>query len=99
MQKILETVTPLSSIVNRRSEFNNNSQLTIDNSKRVDLLFEDVQDLVDPSYRLWFIKRFLKMSSDSVRRLAASTREQVIFKPETDAKRLFSWLIKKEVGY
>lgn len=63
------------------------------------MLVSEVEDLIDPSYRLWFIKRFYKLSSDAVRRLAAQVREMVSLKPGTNALRLFSWLIKREAGF
>lgn len=89
----------LSSIVNSTERFNNNSQSSMDNSKRVDLLVEDCQDLIDPAYRKWFIKRFYKMASDTIRRLAAAVREQCAANPATNALRLFSWLVKREAGF
>lgn len=89
----------LSSMVNRSQGFTNNRQSTIDNSKRVDVLILDVEDLIDPAFRLWFVKRFYKLSDDTVRRLAASVREQVAAKPNSNPIRLFSWLIKREAGF
>ena len=89
----------LSSMVNSRKLYNNNSQSSMDNSKRVDLLIEDVKDLIDPDYRLWFVKRFYKLASDTVHRIAAQVREMAMLKPETNALRLFSWLVKREAGF
>lgn len=90
---------PLSSIVNSKELHNNNGQSSIDNSKRVDLLVDDCQDLIDPAYRKWFIKRFYKLATDTVRRLAAAVREQCVANPATNALRLFSWLVKREAGF
>ena len=89
----------LSSMVNSKKVLNNNSQSTIDNSKRVDLLIDDVKDLVDPNYRLWFVKRFYKLATGTVHRLAAQVRELKMLKPDTNVFRLFSWLIKREAGF
>lgn len=63
------------------------------------MLILDVEDLIDPAFRLWFIKRFYKLSDDTVRRLAASVREQVVANPASNALRLFSWLVKREAGF
>ena len=71
----------------------------MDNSKRVDLLIVDVEDLIDPGYRLWFIKRFYQLSNDTVRRIAATVRETQAAKPDTNGLRLFSWLVKREAGF
>lgn len=89
----------LSSMVNSRKTFNNNGQSTMDNSKRVDLLIEDCKDLIDPDYRLWFVKRFYKLTSDTIRRLAASVREQIALGKATNPLALFSWLVKRECGF
>jgi hypothetical protein len=92
-------VEALSSIVNSNQRFNNNSQSSMDNSKRVDLLVTEVKDLIDPAYEKWFIKRFYKLTSDTVHRLAAAVRETMASKPGTNALRLFSWLVKREAGF
>lgn len=89
----------LSSMVNSPKRFTNNRLSSIDNSKRVDVLILDVEDLIDPAFRLWFIKRFYNLTDDTVRRMAASVREQYVAKPSTNKFRLFSWLIKREAGY
>ncbi len=89
----------LSSIVNSRELSNNNSLSSIDNSKRVDLLIDDCNDLIDPAYRLWFVKRFYKLSSDTIRRLAASVREAIAIGKAGNPQRLFSWLVKRECGF
>lgn len=89
----------LSSMVNRPKGFTNNRQSTMDNSKRVDLLILDVQELIDPAFRLWFVKRFYRLTNDTVQRLAASVREQTVRDPKTNGLRLFSWLIKREAGF
>lgn len=89
----------LSTIVNRKELNNNNGQSTMDNSKRVDLLVEDCQDLIDPAYRLWFVKRFYKLTSDTIRRLAAQVREQLAAGRAGNPMRLFSWLVKREAGF
>jgi hypothetical protein len=87
------------SIVNRKLEFKNYSLSSIDNSKKVDLLILDCQDLIDPAYRKWFIVRFYKLADDTVRRLAAQVRETKASKPDTNEQRLFSWLIKRQAGF
>jgi hypothetical protein len=89
----------LSSIVNSKQLHNNNSLSSMDNSKRVDLLIQDCEDLIDPSYRLWFIKRFYKLATDTVRRLAANVREMMALGKAGNPQRLFSWLVKREAGF
>jgi hypothetical protein len=63
------------------------------------MLIEDHAALIDPDYRLWFVKRFYKLTSDQVCRIAATVLETKAMKPETDERRLFSWFIKREARF
>lgn len=63
------------------------------------MLVDECNDLIDPSYRLWFVKRFYKLSSDAVHRLAAQVRETVAAGRAANPMRLFSWLVKREAGF
>lgn len=99
MHNFTSTLSTQLSIVNSKLNTQNNRLLTIDNSKRVDLLVSDHAPLIDPQYRLWFVRRFYRLTNDQVNRLATQVRETKALKPVTDERRLFSWLIKRECGY
>lgn len=65
----------------------------------MDNLVEECADLIDPAYRKWFIRRFYKLTSDVIHRLATAVRETVAHKPDTNAQSLFCWLVKREAGF
>ena len=55
-----------------------------------DYLCEDLSDLIEQKYRLWFIKRFYSLGRDEVLQLAAVAKTD-----GKNPKRLFAHLIGK----
>ena len=60
--------------------------------KDIDLLYEDLKELCNSDYRLWYCKQFNIIGRERVLILASQARAD-----GTDSKKLFSHLIRKEV--
>ena len=80
-------ILPIDTYKNRRE--------TVDNSKQYeeDILFGELKDLVTEEFRAWYIKCFYKLGRKKTLELAS----QAIAEGK-DKKKLFSYLLKKEVA-
>ena len=100
MQK--SSTQSLASIVNNNQRFKpsiDHSLSTIDGSKVIDNMLEDCADLIDPNYKPWFAKRFMRMPAHRVAVAASSARQTLLYKPSTNTQKLFTSLIRKEAGF
>ena len=61
--------------------------------KEIDLLYEDLSDLVNSDFRLWYCKQFNILGREKILRLASEARADA----QIDKKKLFSHLIRKEL--
>ena len=55
-----------------------------------DLLFDELSDLVNPSFRAWYCKQFYKLGNQRVLQLASQARAD-----GKNPKKLFSHLLKR----
>lgn len=61
-----------------------------ENYAKIDDLFNQLTDLVDDKFKLWYYKRFYKLGTDQVMRFASMARLEA----KIDKRRYFSWLLK-----
>lgn len=60
--------------------------------KEIDMLYEDLKDLCNDQFRLWYCKQFNKIGRDRVLILASQARVD-----GKDQVKLFSHLLRKEI--
>lgn len=65
-----------------------------DKYKEIDLLYEDLSDLVNSQFKLWYCKSFNKIGREKILRLASEARADA----NQDKRKLFSHLIRKELN-
>lgn len=86
----------LSTVMQNRINVVKQKQLQQLDSKKeyldIDLLYENLSDLVNPNYRLWYCKKFNQIGRERVMILASQARAD-----GKDSIKLFSHLIKKEI--
>lgn len=89
----------LNTIGYREQRFKNYSLSSIDNSKKIDQLYEDVKDLIDPAYKPFFMKRFQKVSPDFIRGKASEIREQQARGTARNTQSLFTNCVRMAAGF
>lgn len=60
--------------------------------KNIDMLYSDLSDLVNDQFKLWYCKSFNMLGFEKILVLASQARAD-----GNDSKKLFSYLIRKEI--
>jgi hypothetical protein len=87
----------LSTIINNRSNEDKKTTTGLnakkEKYKEIDMLYEDLKDLCNSQFRLWYCKQFNKLGREKILRLASEARADAMI----DKRKLFSHLIRKEL--